>query len=446
MALTGLEIYKLLPKKNCGKCGPPTCLAFAMQLAANKGSLDQCPDVTEEAKAALGAASAPPIRKVAIGEGDRQLVVGDETVLFRHDKTFFHETGIAIQVPDTASVDEIRSRVEALNKLEFERVGMMLRPNLVAVNNLSRDPEKFAAAVKVAAETSKMPLMIMTTDVAAMDKAVAAAAARKPLMCGANAENLDGMVEIAKKHGLPMVLSAKGLDDLAALSDKVTAAGHKEIILDPGCREVGGCLEDLTNMRRMAIRKKFRPLGFPTVAFIEEDDPVQAAADASVYIAKYASIIVFKSIETWQLLPLITLRQNIYTDPQKPIQVEAKVYEIGEVKPNSPVFITTNFSLTYFTVVGDIEVSKTPAYLLVVETDGTSVLTAWAAGKFTADKIAEHMQKFDVAGKVNHKKIILPGYVAVLSGKLSDLSGWEILVGPRESAGIPSFLKARWTA
>ncbi len=440
MGLTGLEIFKQLPKTNCKDCGQPTCLAFAMQLASGKASLDQCPHVSEAAKEALDAASAPPIALVKIGKGDKELPLGNETVLFRHDKRFEHPTGIAISVSDTDG--DVAGRVQAINKLVFDRVGQIHNVNLVAVVNESGDAGKFADAVKTAQDNSDFPLVLISEDPAAMEKALEVAGANNPLICGANASNLESMVELAKKYDAPLVVKGNGLEELASLVEK---AGYKKLILDSGAREVNKVLADQTQIRRQAL-KRFRPFGYPTITFADNPDPIQAVVDAGVYIAKYAGIVVLNTVDPADILPLITLRLNIYTDPQKPIAVESKVYEVGNPGPDSPVFITTNFSLTYFCVQGDVESGRIDGYILPVDTDGISVLTGWAAGKFTPEKITEMLNETGIADKVSHRKLIIPGGVAVLSGKLQELSGWEVLVGPRESAGIPSFIKQRWNA
>ncbi|MFZ5643942.1 MAG: acetyl-CoA decarbonylase/synthase complex subunit gamma [Bacillota bacterium] len=443
MGLTGLEIFKQLPKTNCKDCGQPTCLAFAMALAGGKASLDQCPHVSDAAKEALDSASAPPIALVKIGTGENAIEIGNETVLFRHDKRFEHMTGIAISVCDTMSADEITAKVEQVNKLVFDRVGQTHKVNLVAVGNCSGDAGKFAEAVKAADAKSDFPLVLMSEDPAAIEKALEIVAAKKPLVCGANAANVEAMTNLAKKYDVPMVVKGADLNELAALVEKVVGMGHKQLVLDSGAREVNKVLADQTQLRRQAL-KKFRPFGYPTIAFADNKDPLQAVVDAGVYIAKYAAVVVIDSADPADVLPLITLRLNIYTDPQKPIAVESKVYEVLNVNENSPVYITTNFSLTYFCVAGDVEASRIPGYILPVDTDGISVMTGWAAGKFTPEKITELLQTSGIADKVKHRKVIIPGGVAVLSGKLQELSGWEVLVGPRESAGIASFLKQRW--
>lgn len=440
MGLTGLAIFKQLPKTNCKDCGQPTCLAFAMQLASGKASLDQCPHVSDDAKEALDSASAPPIALVKIGKGEKEVALGNETVLFRHEKRFEHPTGIAVSVKDTDG--DIASKTAAINKLVFDRVGQIHSVNLVAVVNASGDGAKFAEAAKTVQDNTELPLVLVSEDPAAMGSALEVTGANNPLICGANADNLEAMVELAKKYDAPLVVKGNGLDGLASLVEK---AGYKKLFLDAGAREVNKVLADQTQIRRQAL-KKFRPFGYPTIAFADNADPVQAIVDASVYIAKYAGIVVVDSADPADLLPLITLRLNVYTDPQKPIAVESKLYEIGTPGPDSPVFVTTNFSLTYFNVQGDVESGRINGYILPVDTDGISVMTGWAAGKFTPEKITEMLNTSGVAEKVSHRKVVIPGGVAVLSGKLHELSGWEVLVGPRESGGIPSFIKQRWGA
>lgn len=442
MGLTGLAIYKQLPKKNCGECGVPTCLAFAMALASGKASLDKCPYVTEEAKEALGSASAPPIKLVKIGVGDHVVELGDETVLFRHDKTFYHPTGIAFEVEDTLDAAALAAKLEKINGLEFDRVGLHYTVDMVAIKNASGNADTFANVVKQVADASPLALVLMSDDSDAMAKALEIVTARKPLVYAATADNYEKMTELAKKYEAPLAVKADGLEALEELVNKVVALGHKDLVIDTGSRKTVDVLADLTQLRRLTIKKKFRPFGYPVMTFTTEEDPMDEVLQAQVYVSKYASMIVLKTVEKQHVLPILSWRQNLYTDPQKPIQVESKIYEVGAVTPDSPVYITTNFSLTYYTVEGEVEGSKIPSYIIPIDTDGTSVLTAWAAGKFSGEKIAEVMKELGIEEKVNHKNVIIPGYVAVISAKLKEESGWNVLVGPREAAGISSFAKS----
>jgi acetyl-CoA decarbonylase/synthase complex subunit gamma len=443
MALTGLDIYKQLPKENCGECGVPTCLAFAMKLAQKQASLDDCPRVTDEARAALSDAAAPPIKLITIGVGEKALSVGNETVEYRHDETFYHPTGVAVVVDASLDADALAARIERIKSLNWERVGQQIGVDLVAVKDAG-DAACFAAVADKAAKDTGLPLILISDSEDAISLALEAVGERKPLICGATAANVDGMANLACRENCPLVVRADGLDALAELSQKAQAAGATNLILDSGARKWARVLQDQTAIRRAALKKKFRPFGFPTIAFTSADNPSTEALQATSYIEKFAGIVVLESAEPWAVLAVLTARQNIYTDPQKPIQIEEGIYQVGQPDEASPVLVTTNFSLTYFTVEGDVDASKVPAWIVVCDTEGTSVLTAWAAEKFTAESIAAKMKAFDIEGKVKHRNVIIPGYVAVLSGKLEDESGWKVHVGPRESSGIPSYLRNTW--
>ncbi len=447
MALTGLHIYKLLPKTNCKECGFPTCLAFAMQLANKQVALDKCPYVTAESKAALDSASEPPIKLVTIGVGDAQKKIGQETVLFRHEEKFHNPCGIAIKVKDTLSQDDIKKKVAIINGFKFERVGQQIAVDMIAVENSSGDAGKFASAVETVDMNSALPLILISNNTGALKSALDKCADKKPLVYCATADNYQELVSVVKEKACPLAVCAADLESLADLTAKIKALGHNELVIDPGSRQMAETLRNLTKIRRYSLKKGERKLGYPVIAFTTDSDPEQEVAEASIYIAKYAGIVVIEACEPWQILPLLTVRQNIYTDPQKPIQVESKVYTVGEVNDKSPVLVTTNFSITYFTVEGDVESAKVPAYIVAVDTEGTSVMTAWAAEKFNAEIIAKTIKDLNVENLVSHRKIVVPGGVAVLSGKLEEeLAGWKVMVGPRESAGISSWFKTFWTA
>lgn len=438
MALTGLEIFKHLPKTNCKDCGFPTCLAFAMALAGGKSSLDKCPHVSDEAKEALDSASAPPIALVKVGSGDNVVEMGDETEIFRHDKKFYHPTGVAVLISDN---DDAGAAAEKFDALEFERVGLHHVTDMVAVKCDSGDAGKFKAAVEAVAGKTQKAMILIAEDPAVMEGALDAVADRKPLVYAATNDNYEKMTELAKGKGCPLAVKGNNLEDTAALVEKVVALGYKELVIDAGSRETSKVLADLTQMRRLAIRKKFRPFGYPTIAFTSKEDPQEDVVQAGVYVSKYASIVVLKASEKQQLLPLLAWRQNLFTDPQKPIAVEPKLNAVGEVTENSPVYVTTNFSLTYYIVEGEVESSRIPSYILSVDTGGVSVLTAYADNKFSGETIAAAMKNAGLDDKVNHKKIVLPGHVAVLKGSLEEESGWDVMVGPREAAGITKYAK-----
>ncbi|KPU43812.1 corrinoid/iron-sulfur protein large subunit [Oxobacter pfennigii] len=443
MALTGLDIFKLLPKKNCKECGQATCLAFAMALAASKTSLDKCPYVSEEAKETLGGASAPPIKLVKVGKGDKEREMGDEVVLFRHDKAFYHPTCFAIEISDKLTGAELDAKIEKINGLVFERVGQKVSVDFAAVRNESGNADTFAAAVKEVAAKCNFALVLISTDPDAMAKALEVAGDTNPLIYCATVENYEKMVELAKKYSCPLAVRGNGLEETAALVEKVSAS-YKELVIDVGTNQLSQALAELTQTRRLSIKKKFRPFGYPVISFTSKDNPLDEVIEASVFVAKYASAVVLKADEKAQILPLMALRMNIYTDPQKPSQVEPKAYAIGNVTKNSPVYVTTNFSLTYYTVEGEVSGSKIPAYIISCPTDGISVLTGWAAGKFTPDKITEFIKACGIEELVDHRNLVIPGAVAVIKGALEEKSGWKVIVGPSEASGIPSFAKTHF--
>ena len=445
MALTGIEILKKLPKTNCGECGVPTCLAFAMKLAAGQAELASCPYVSEQAKAELEQASAPPIRPLAIGAGDKALKIGGETVMFRHEKRFVNPTGIAVLVSDKMSDAEVDGRLKKLNDLKFERVGLTLQADLVAVKGESGDPAKFEALVKkVKEKLDGKGVVLMSDDPKVLGAGAKAIADRKPLLYAATKANADAMAGLAKEFAAPLAVKAGSLDELVELTTKLTAAGLKDLVLDSGARTPKKALEDQIVMRRAALVKKFRPLGFPTITFPCEmtTDPMKETLLASMFVAKYGGIVVLSDLEGHSLFPLLLERMNIYTDPQRPMATTEGIYEVGGPSENSPVLITSNFSLTYFIVSGEIEGSRVPSWLLVKDTEGLSVMTAWAAGKFGADVIAPFVKKCGIADRVKHRKLIIPGYAAVISGELEEeLPDWKISIGPREAGHIPAYLK-----
>jgi len=444
MPLTGIEIFKLLPKTNCKECGVPTCLAFAMNLAAGKAELSACPYVSEEARVKLEEASAPPIKPVTIGVGDRALKVGGETVMFRHEKRFENPPGFAILIKDTMEESEVDARLERF-KLQYERVGLNLRPELVAVRGDSGDAKKLEAVVSKVKQNSECGIILMSTNPDVLAAGLKVCADRKPLLYAATEDNLERLTDLAKESSCPVVAKASNLEELIQLTTKLTEAGVNDIILDAGSRTLRRAYEDQIWIRSAALNKKFRPLGFPTIVLPCEmtDNPMKEAVIASIFVAKYGSIIVLSDFQGESLFPLLVERMNIYTDPQRPLATTEGIYEIGGPDENSPVLLTTNFSLTYFLVSGEIETSRIPSYLLVMDTEGLSVMTAWAAGKFVADAIAPFVKKCGIMDKVKHHKLIIPGYAAVESGGLEEeLPGWEVLVGPRDGAHIPAYLKA----
>ena len=443
MALSGIQIYKLLPQTNCKDCGFPTCLAFAMKLAAKQVELSTCPHVSEEAKAQLSEAAEPPVRLVTLKANGYEVKAGNEVVLFRHEKTFYHKPGLFIRVRDTETAEATKARVSAADAYKVDYVGMELTLDGFAIESVSGDASTFAAAVGAVREASQRPLILISRDPAVMQAGLHAIDGESPLIYGADADNWEAMTALAQEHRAPLAVLGCTLDALADLTAKIREAGLNDLVVDPGTRQLGASLVSHTQIRRLALKKNFRPLGYPIIAFPgDAGDPARETMLAVQAIAKYAGFVVLDTFAPEQIYPLLVLRENIYTDPQKPIQVQPGVYEFNNPKPEDPVLVTTNFSITYFSVANEVESSGLPAWLVVCDAEGMSVLTAWSAGKFDAERIAKDIKRFNVEEKIARKRIVIPGHVAVLSGELEEeLPDWEIRVGPREAVDLPAFMK-----
>jgi acetyl-CoA decarbonylase/synthase complex subunit gamma len=440
MALSGIQIYKLLPQTNCKECGFPTCLAFAMKLAAKQVELSACPHVSEEAQAQLSEAAAPPVRPITLKSNGYELKAGGEVVLFRHEKTFYNRPGLFLRVRDTEDPGAIKAKVAPADEYEVDYVGMPLSMSGFAVQAEGGD---FGTAVSAVRQVSHRPL-ILIGELGALQAGLGEIGeGEETLLCHATPDNWRDMSALAKERGAGLAVQAGTLDGMVGLAQKVKEAGVEDIVLSPEQRSLHGTLTASTISRRLALKKTFRPLGYPIINFPGDlgnpDLEVVAAAQA---IGKYGSFIVLDHFSPATAYPLLVLRQNIYTDPQKPIQVQPGLYEINDPQPEDPVLVTTNFSITYFSVANEVEGAGLPAWLLVTDAEGMSVLTAWAAGKFDAERIAKAVKAFNVADKVSKKRVVLPGHVAVLSGELEEeLPGWEIRVGPREAVDLPTFMK-----
>jgi acetyl-CoA decarbonylase/synthase complex subunit gamma len=447
MALSGIQIYKLLPQTNCKDCGFPTCLAFAMKLAAKQADLDKCPHVSDEAREKLAESAAPPVRLVTLSAGGKEVKSGNEVVLFRHEKTFYNPTGLFIRFYDDEPLEEIKAQAQEVADYSVEYVGMELTVDGFAVQ-ATGGGDQFAAAVEAVVETAKWPLILIADDAEVMAKGLAAAGDVSPLIYGATPDSWEAFANLAKEHGAPMAIKADTLGALAEMTDKIKAAGVDDIVLDAGVRDLKSSLATNTLIRRMALKKTYRPLGFPIISFPSEcaDDEGMVTIAASQAICKYGGFVVLDRFSAATVYPLLVLRTNIFTDPQQPIQVQPGVYEINDPKEDSPLMVTTNFSITYFSVANEVDGSGIPSWLLVADAEGMSVLTAWAAGKFDAERIAKAVKVTEMTDKVTHRKLIIPGHVSVLLGELEEeLPDWEILVGPRESVDLPAYLKL-WSA
>jgi acetyl-CoA decarbonylase/synthase complex subunit gamma len=471
MALSGLEIFKLLPKTNCGDCGVPTCMAFAMKLAQKKAELSDCPHASEEAQAALGASAEPPIRLVKIG-GANALEVGNETVLFRHEKTFVHPTGIAIEIRTSDGKERMREKIRAVEGYRAERVGEEMSSDLFFVTFDTDNPEDFVEAVRLVKEHSSKGVILNCADEGekiawgpsgseqgeeeqGKREQAGVAGRREALRRGAEllkderpavflrSELTDDDIELARSYGASLILRDGTFEGLEKQAVRAREAGLASLVLNLEAQNPGQQLQNNTILRRSALKRNFKPFGYPLFARSRINDEFDLAALASLQVCKYVSLIVLPEFDKALLYTLFTLRQNIYTDPQKPIQVDAKVYPIGDPGPDAPVFVTTNFSLTYFMVSGEIENSGISAHLVVTDVEGQSVLTAWAAGKFVGETIAKFIKDIKLEEQVRTRKIVIPGFVSQISGDLEDgLPGWKVIVGPREASDIPSFVKS----
>jgi acetyl-CoA decarbonylase/synthase complex subunit gamma len=439
MALSGIQIYKLLPQTNCKECGFPTCLAFAMKLAAKQVDLALCPYVSEDAKEKLSEASAPPVRPLMLSSNGYEVKAGNEVVLFRHEKTFYSRPGLFLRVYDNETPDAIKAKVTPADEYEVDYVGIKLSMGGFVVQANGGD---FASIVGAVREVSHRPLILLG-DPDSLRAGLEKLKGEKVLIGLATEQNWKSMAALAKEFDAALAVQAESTDQMVALVEKIQGLEQKDLVLAPTQRGFEGTLKANTIMRRMALKKNFRPFGYPIINFPGDlGDPGLELMLAAQAIGKYASFIVLDHFKPDMVYPLLVLRENIYTDPQKPIQVQPGLYEINDPKPEDPVLVTTNFSITYFSVANEVEGSGIPAWLMVTDSEGMSVLTAWAAGKFDSERIAKSVKTFNVADKVNRKRLVLPGHVAVLSGELEEeLPGWEIRVGPREAVDIPKFMK-----
>jgi acetyl-CoA decarbonylase/synthase complex subunit gamma len=443
MALTGLKILKLLPQTNCKECGSNTCLAFAMKLAAKKADLSECPYASDEAKQVLGAASEPPVKGIKFG-ADNSLKLGEETVLYRHEKTFVNQTAFAININDSDSPTEIEKTLTDIRDYVLERVGEELTIDMISVSHKSNNIETFVNSAKKAWEVTKKPLILRSHDSKALTSAARAVKGSNSVLASATKETEEELSKIAKEFGHALAVIAPDINELVQLTTHLKENGFNNIILQYQTHSLAEQFQTSSIARRAAIKDNYKPLGYPSLFFIDSDELLENTTVAINEISKYGGICVLPTFDPAQLVLLMTLRLNIYTDPQKPIQVEPRVYPIGEPDNDSPVFVTTNFSLTYFIVSGEIENSGISAWLLVPECEGMSVLTAWAAGKFSGPQIAQFAKEFDLENMVKTREMIIPGYVSQISGDLEEsLPGWKVLVGPQEAADLESFIKAR---
>jgi acetyl-CoA decarbonylase/synthase complex subunit gamma len=413
-----------------------------MKLASGKADVDLCPYLDEEAKSVLGATTRPPIRLVKVGVGERSFAVGEEFVLYRHDKTFYHPPGILFKVSDTWESEAITSATVRVRDEFFTRIGTDLRFDGIAIENASGSPDIFARAVSVVEESADLPLVLMTLNISALNAALIQVGSYQPLIHAATKENFREMCAVAKKHNCPLVVKAHGLDDLAALVKNCLAEGIKKLVMDLCPQSPGDFITTSTAVRQLSITRAVPDLGYPV--FLDATHPYLQDAKIALGIVKYASVIITPPLSPASAKAALTLRQNIYTDPQKPIQMNPGLYRVGTPGKDAPVLLTVNFSLTFFTLQGYLESTHIPCFMLIVDTEGLSVLTAVAAGKLNETLVRDSIKKFEVEKEVSHKTLIIPGYSAPLSGRIEEATGWKVMVGPRDAAEIGEFLHEEW--
>ncbi len=446
MPISGSGIVKMLPnRKGCRECGFPTCFAFAMKLASGGTTVAKCPYLSEETKAKLTDLLAPPQKLVTLGTGENKLEIGNEEVLYRHEKTFIHEPGIALLISDKESDEEIEGKINKVKELQYPWVGLVLRANLLAPYFESKDKARFVAVVKILYESIDSPLVIISEDMDALFAARNICADRQPLIYPITEGKIDMAIPKIKEKPTPVGVRAESIEELVPLTTKLKEADITQLVLDPGSKGILEAIKDQTLIRRAALKQTFRPLGYPTIAFpcfMAKGNPLKEMLTASLYVNKYAGIIVLSDLNPNHMLPLLVQRLNIYTDPRFPMSVEEKYYEIGEPDEESPVLLTSNWALTYFVVASAIEATKVSSFLLVQDAEGLGVLTGWAAGKISGTTVAKLVKNCGIEGRVKHRQLVLPGRIARISGETMEALDWkwEVVVGPREATGIGAFL------
>jgi acetyl-CoA decarbonylase/synthase complex subunit gamma len=461
--LSPIDVYKLLPKTNCKECGQENCMAFATKMVNREVTLDSCKPLlkkeNEKSYLKLKDLLKPAVKEVIVGIGDKAKKLGGKLVMYRHEFTYTNPTAIAIDVNDEMPEAEVTKRIQSTENFSFEYIGNTLKLDMIAIRCTSGDAEKFKALVKKVSETTTLPYIICTLNANIAEAGLMAAPKANPLLYAANSENWKDMAELAMMYHCPLVVSAPNdLNMLMSLVKTLTTYGVTDLVLDPGTfanEGLGTTLNNFTMIRRAACKAGetlagYPMIGVPMVAWVGKDgmaDEIvkwKEAYLASMLVVRYADIVVMHGNDGWSLLPTTVLRQNIYTDPRKPVAVAPGLKVFGTPDENSPVMFTSNFALTYYTVASDLESSKLNAYLIVVESEGSAIDSGVAGRKLTADRVAEALKSSGVENKVKHKKLIIPGKASRISGEIEELTGWKVQVGPRDSSEIPKYLTEKW--
>jgi acetyl-CoA decarbonylase/synthase complex subunit gamma len=444
MALKGLDIFKLSPKKNCKECGCPTCMAFSMKVAQGAVDIAACPYFAPEALAKLSAATEPPMKTIKVGAGDAELSLGGETVLFRHEKTFVSRTRYAMSLCTCMDDETVAQKLEDIKKVDYERIGERMFVEMVYVNYSADGKQDYVELVKKAAETGR--ILILDCKHAEIAKAALEVCKDgKPILNGADASNYEAMNAVATAAGVVLGVSGADLSEIHDTVEKLEGLGNKNLVIDVTGADVKETFKNAVQIRKAAIKDGDRTFGYPSIVNLHKiaaGDLHKQAALLSLFTMKYGSVIVAEHIGYAEALPLYGLRQNLFTDPQKPMKVEPGVYPLNGADENSVCLTTVDFALTYFLVSGELERSGVPVNLIINDAGGLSVLTSWAAGKFSSSSIAKFFQEQDIEGKIKSRKLIIPGKVAVLKGELeAKMPGWEIIIAPNEAVQLVKFMK-----
>jgi acetyl-CoA decarbonylase/synthase complex subunit gamma len=446
-----MEIYRLLPKTNCAKCGEASCMAFATKLSDKETDLELCTQLAANEMEKLENLLAPAVREITVGKGEKAMIMGGDEVLYRYELTYYNQTPMVIDVNDNMDEDALNKRVKIIEEAEFERTGEKLVLDGIALRNASGDKEKFAeTALKL--KSSKLPLVLCTMDPLAMKAALEKVGDERPLLYAATENNIEDMAALAIEYECPIALFVPNdLEKMKELSRILRSKGIKDIVLDPGTyvdEGIGDTLDNFVMIRRLAIEEKdddfrFPILGVPALTWLYEKEEVQGgikeATIAATLMNKYADMLIIHGTNIWELIPILTLRQSVFTDPRKPQAVDPGLYEFGDLDENSPVLMTTNFALTYYTVEGDIKSGKASCYLLVLDTEGRAVDVSLAGGQLTGKSVADLINDSGIEEKVKTRTLIIPGLASPISGEIEDDSGWEVIVGPRDSSAVPDF-------
>ncbi len=454
--LTALQLYSYLPKKNCGKCGEDTCMAFAMKLIEREKQASDCPELTEDGLKKLVDILTPPVRDVRFHKKEREIVIGGEEVMYRHELKFFNQTKIMLDISDLMNDKEIKKRIDFVKEFEFERIGEKLKMDGIAIRCASDDTERYKSIVRYISDIYDGPIMLCSFKPDILGDAIDCISDRKPLLYAATKDNIDDMMKIAIKYDVPLVIYEEDLSTIGTMTRKLNSMNFNQIVMDMGFDPRRGNLGKSLNrfaMVRMSAINGTKELGYPlmvstvpiygdcgkdiTLEFYESNI-------ACILLHRFISLLVVHTMNPWSIIPLLVLRQNIYADPRIEPSAEPKLYEINNPDENSPVLLTTNFALTYFNVSSDLENAKIPAYLLVIDTEGLAVAVSLAAGKLTPTGIKRALEENDVDKRVKHRKLIIPGLAARLKVVIEEKTKWDVVIGPTDSSQIGGFLKERW--